>query len=230
MTEREHNIEPGDMLHITNAPIDCPSGDYGRYLHRLGITYTTHALHENITLLYRPKVSLARLISHISKRLYQAMQSALPEKTSALLSTMFLGVRADDTSVQNQFLYGGVSHLLARSGLHVALCLLLWQLLLSLMPLPLAAEKLLLVLFALLYGLLTNVSISFMRALYFFVLYTAGIILGRSVQALHLLLFICLCMLLWNPYHLFFLDFELSFALTGAFAFAYSRKPYAKTN
>ena len=158
------------------------------------------------------------------------MQSALPEKTSALLSTMFLGVRTDDTLTQNQFLYAGVSHLLARSGLHVALCLLLWQLLSSLVPLPIVASKLLLVGFALLYGLLTNASISFMRLLFFFVLYTTGIILGRSVQALHLLLLLCLCMLLWNPYHVFFLDFELTFALTGAFAFAYRRKPYAKTN
>ena len=229
ITQEQSNIETGDILAIKNAPFDAPTGSYGRYLHRAGITHTAHVLHENITLLRRPSISFARLISHISKRLHHAMQSALGDKTKNLLCQMFLGTSRDDAAMQNQFLYLGVSHLLARSGLHVALYLLLWQLLLSLLPVPFIVRNIVLVLLALLYGLLTSVSISFMRALCFFVLYQARTILGRDVRALHLLFLLCLCMLLYNPYHLFFLDFGLTFSLTCAFAFAYSRKPYAKT-
>ncbi len=229
-TSPQSNIEIGDVLLVKNTPFEAPAGDYGRYLHRAGITHTAQVLAENITLLHRPAISFARLVSHIAERLQHAMQSTLSTKTSTLLSQMFLGVARDDATMQNQFLYGGVSHLLARSGLHVALYLLLWQALLTLLPLPLIMRNILLALLAMLYGLLTSVSISFVRALSFFVLYQARTILGRDVTTLHLLFLLCLCMLLFNPYHVFFLDFELTFALTSAFAFAYRRKPYAKTH
>ena len=228
-TKQSSNIEPGDILRIENTSFDAPSGPYGRYLHRAGITNTADVSQENITLLYRPTISFSRLVSHASKRLEIAMQSSLSENTKTLFSKLILGGRQRDEAMQNQFQYAGVSHLLARSGLHVALCLLLWQALFAIVPLPIIARHLLLILFALLYGLLTSTSISFMRAIYFFVLLQARIILGKDVQALHVLTLICLCMLLWNPYHLFFLDFQLTFALTFAFAFAYRRNQYAKT-
>ncbi len=215
------NIEIGDYLHINDTPLGAPKGRYRLFLERQGISLTSSPTLESTTLLSRPLFSIYRLLDHLHEHAHTTTMRALSSQSAALVSPMFFGIKAHGDTDSDQFLFTGTSHLLARSGLHVALCLLLWRFLLGVLPIPLFMQNLLLLCFALLYGALTRPSISFLRGLAIFVLYTAGSLLGRRLQFLHLLTFCCLCILLWNPYHLFFLDFQLTFGITFALAFAY---------
>lgn len=166
----------------------------------------------------QPTTSLRRFLWEKKQALYTKIRTLLSFQANLFYELIFLGnkthVRPDEMG--NNFNIWGISHILARSGLHIALLIIMWQWLFSLVPIPLIIKNFLLIIFALIYHLLSWSSISFLRALLFFLLLQQGKLFKQRITTSHLFIMVCFLVLFFNPYQLFSLDFQLSFGLTYA--------------
>ena len=115
-------------------------------------------------------------------------------------------------TTKDYFKQWGISHYLARSGLHVVIFVMIWQTLLALLPLPLRTKNLFLILLIICYALLSWSSVSFERALLMFLLYRIACLLGYASHYIHVITLTTLRTYPQSIASLFF-DFQLSFGL-----------------
>ena len=120
--------------------------------------------------------------------------------------------------LNDQFKTWGLSHLLARSGLHLAVFVMIWQRLLSAIPFPFMFKQLFMTILCLVYFILSWSSIPFVRALALFLLYKKCLLFKIPFHFLHNLSLVTFFFLVLCPINLFFLDFQLTFILTAALA------------
>lgn len=166
----------------------------------------------------RPAYSFNRWLWQKRQQLYWALKKKLPKQTFMYFSLIFLGNKQHDAidQLRKSFNAWGLAHYLARSGLHIVLFIIIWQWILSLIPIHLYFKRILLIIICTIYGFLSWYSIPFARAYYAFLLIETGRLCNRQTYYLHILTLICTLILLSNPMQLFFLDFQLTFALTFA--------------
>lgn len=123
----------------------------------------------------------ARLQSSLSLRLQQAMD----RDEGALCAALLLGDRTSlDGQITLQFRRSGVSHLLALSGMHLSMIMLLLSWLLTCARVPYRLRLPLLCVIAVGYVLLTGCSISTMRAAAMLLLLQLSKLLGREADGL----------------------------------------------
>lgn len=133
----------------------------------------------------------------------------------AVLSALTLGYTAGMTSeLRSHFSAVGVAHLLAVSGFHVAVVAGIVSLLLSFLPKHGAG-------FVVKYGVtlvllwlfvtLTGMAVSAIRAGLMFTFYWTGKLLRRQSEGYNTLAAVAFCMLVYRPYNLFDIGFQLSF-------------------
>lgn len=140
-------------------------------------------------------------------------------KTFTYFSSLFLGNRADVSKfymdeMKQEFRLWGLSHYLARGGLHLILIIAVWLSFLRLLPLGIKTKNILLTLLMLLYCTLSWFNITFIRACSCFFIYQFLVITDQQVHRLHILTLVTFTILFFNPVQLFALDFQLSFGLT----------------
>ncbi len=193
--------------------------EFARYLMREEIDATVFPNKSEVLVLNHPKSSWARSIHEWRSSCTLKGLQSLSRTTQRLFGTIFLGKKTYMVSdpLRETFMHWGLSHYLARSGLHITLLIITIQPLLQLIPAPMIIKHIFLLLFCLLYTIFSWSSISFIRSLFFFVLNLLGIaLIARQKSSLHLLGLTCYAILMYNPFHLFFVDFQLSYALTAA--------------
>ncbi len=213
------NLEVADQVKIENIAIKKPNNDnFWNYLIKEGILTTIFTQKLEFTVVYRPTYSVRRWFFTYKNNLLSRFQDQLSPATFHLFSSLFLGVKNKKAleTVNKQFKYWGILHYLARSGLHLAVVITIYEASLRFIPLPFMAQQLLLLLLGILYYLLSWSSISFIRAFIMFLYYKLSILAQIPTHFLHILLATCYIILLTNPTQLFFLDFQLSFCLTFA--------------
>lgn len=206
-----------DSIKITNAVCSRSSNDFKRYLAKEKIDGGFFVAKHQITLISRPFYSFWRFLSNIKQRLTLNLQQKMSPSCFAFFSSLFLGnkknVQHAMQTIKSEFKKWGISHYLARSGLHMILFIAIWQLLIICLPLHFIYKECFLLLIGLLYCALTLPSTSFNRAAFAFVAFKACLILGKRSHSLAIISAITLGVLLYNPMTLFFLDFQLSFGL-----------------
>jgi competence protein ComEC len=152
--------------------------------------------------------------------LFQECKNKLSKKTFSLFSLIFLGNKTvEKKELQNykeQFNLWGISHHLARSGLHLLLLIILFQAILSALTTSFLVQQIILFCVVILYTALSWISISYTRALITFVFYTCCNLLKLPIKLLPIIALVAIIALVLNPAQLFFLDFQLSFGLTFA--------------
>ncbi|MDE6007068.1 MAG: ComEC/Rec2 family competence protein [Muribaculaceae bacterium] len=187
---------------------------YASRMQNEGILYKTYFEPENGL-----KIGHKASLGGVAQRLRESIEivienSGLSTPTSHFLITLLLGDREflhDD--VRELFSDGGVSHMLALSGMHVGIIagIVLWLLI----PVNIIGRfKLRLVLtliIILIYSFLTGMAPSTLRAVLMLGAITAGVILERKNNALNALFFSALVILLITPAALFDIGFQLSF-------------------
>lgn len=148
--------------------------------------------------------------------LLKSLQGSLPDDSFTYLGALFFGNKnsASFPRVRRLFNRWGITHYLARSGLHIALIIMLWSLFLGMLPLSLTSKTVLLGLLITCYSALSWASISFWRALWLWLFYTAAFFARRLPQPLYLLSALTLGIVLIHPANALCLDFQLSFFLT----------------
>ncbi len=223
-TQPIKNIRVGDKLLLKNIVCNnINNNSFEQYLIKENVYGTLFCNNLDFEIIHRPIFSLNRWLNIKKENILQSFQKKLSCKTFPLFSSLFLGnktsCKKELEPISDTFKTWGISHYLARSGLHLIVFALLLELILRIIPVTFWIKQLIMLLFSLLYFLFSWTTISFMRALYTFILYKFCIIFKKQSHFIHLLTIICFITLLVNPIQLLFLDFQLSFTLTFALAY-----------
>lgn len=223
-----------DTIMLKNIRIKpAGSNDFGTFLLKENIHATAFIKQDQCTLVYRPHWSYARYIHEIRERLAQKLRTKCSRQTFGLIMLIFFGDRLQSkkayTDAKELFNGWGIMHFLARSGLHLVIFILALNYCLRYIPLAFAYKKMLLACICLLYYCLSWSSISFVRAFLTFFWYTAYAVCNLQTDTPRIVLLVTIACLIYNPMLLFFLDFQLSFALTLVLAlitnYTAKRKP-----
>jgi len=213
------NIKIGDTIKIENITIKKPKNKkFVAYLIKQQISATIFATKLECNLLQRPKHSVARYLHEKKEMLLFSLKKKMSPQLFSLFSSVFLGNKSfykkKSQELKNKFKAWGILHILARSGLHLIIFLLLCELLLKIIPICFYIKQIIMLLLSIVYLLLSWPSISFIRAFSALIIYKICPFLKTKPDLLYILAAICTTMLIFNPIQLFFLDFQLSFSLT----------------
>lgn len=193
--------------------------DYADYLMRKGISGTALAYVGNwrrlgqkvsLTFLQRARICQQRVVD-----IYRSWR--LDEDVMAVVSALTIGDKSELTSeLKAVYSAAGASHVLALSGLHIGILSgLLWIFLYPLTYLKQGRKLLAVCVACLLWGFayLSGLSASVVRAVVMGSLYVlASLCTEERFSGGHSLILAAFLMLLYNPFYLFDVSFQLSFA------------------
>lgn len=209
----------GDTIyfHRLNIPKQT-SKTFQQYLFKEGIVTSGYPHKFSFRLCMRPIWHISQWCSDTLKRTSKAVSQKLTSQTNALFHTLFLGEKARNSrsSLYAPFMRWGIIHFLARSGLHIMILAGTWSALLMRLSFSWRLRRLTVLLMMGTYYALSWPSISFLRACVGWICYQGFISVGTAPRTLHILSLTTLLIILWNPFQLFYLDFQLSFGLTCA--------------
>lgn len=133
----------------------------------------------------------------------------------ALVSSLVLGYQETMTDdLKQAFRDTGIVHILSVSGLHVGLIFAFLSFIFSYLPVVRAYPKVkyfMIILFLIFYSFLVGLSPSVLRASGMLILFCMGNLLNRQRNSLNYLFIVAFVMLVYNPYNLFNIGFQLSF-------------------
>lgn len=146
-----------------------------------------------------------------------ALDALYPGEEAAVIKTMFLGSRYEEGDIYyNNFKTLGIIHVLAISGLHLALVFTGSFYLFSKLKVGEVLAYVITLVIVLLFAWLTGWSSSTIRAFIMFSILVLGQVVGHKGDLLNSLSLAALCMLVIQPFSLFQPGFQLSFmALLG---------------
>lgn len=219
--ECNKNAVVGDVLTFNGIICKKPSTrDFQQYQIKEQILATVFNKSFDCCIDHHPIWSLRLWIWQQKQRILDAMESKLSPHGFRFFSSLFLGNRAyvkeSLEEVNEQFKTWGIYHFLARSGLHLAIFLMIWQTIFYLIPLPFVIKQIILTLIGITYCIFSWTTIPFARSFALFALNKFCFFNKTPFNAMHYLTLICFCFLLYCPLYLFFLDFQLTFVLTFA--------------
>jgi len=162
----------------------------------------------------RPFYSLSRWLSHQRSNLLNMMYTHVSRERANIVSQIFLGYRAMSVESKQQYQSWGIMHMLARSGLHLMIFVFLCTFVFRYVPMHYLYRDALTLSLTSIYLLISWPSVSFLRAFWMLVGYYLSRALRIRYHAHHWVVFIAVILLSYNPMHLFFIDFQLSFLLT----------------
>lgn len=199
-----------------------------QYLIREGICVTVNTKPEYLYVQQKSNTPIDTFLNWCADAKYKtlcSLQKTLSPETYSLFCTLFLGTSPDYFEsmepMKTSFSNWGIFHYLSRSGLHVVIMLGLWQIIMRIFLLEYWLIQIILMLILALFWLLSWPSASFARSILSFGAIQATIAGGQQPHAVNIVSLVCLLLLIANPFHLFFLNFQLSFLLTWALALYY---------
>jgi ComEC/Rec2-related protein len=218
-TQKRNSSWVQDIIECGPITIKEPSDkDFFLYLCREGVAGTSFAPKLPYKKIKRPKQSFLNWLFWQRELLQIKLRKKMSPQTFAFFSSLFFGNRQSIKSRLEEykplFKEWGILHHLARSGLHLIIFIMLWHYFLNFLPLPFIFKHLLTLGITLLYLLFSWSSLSFLRAFTLYVFYKLATLFKLKLHPIHAISSACLLLLIHNPVHLFFLDFQLSFLLS----------------
>jgi len=222
-TRAHPHIKIADTIEIKNIAIKKPKNNkFIKYLIKENIAATIFTTKLEYILKHRPLYSTSRWFHTKKEKLFFSLKEKMSPRLFSLFASVFLGnknfYKQESQCLKTKFKAWGILHILARSGLHLIIFLLLCELLLKLIPICFYIKQIILLILSIIYLLLSWPSISFIRAFSALILYKVCPFLKTKPDLLYILAIICIIMLIFNPIQIFFLDFQLSFLLTCTLA------------
>lgn len=211
----------GDTIALYDIYFTAPEpGSCCNYLKKEAILATARApAQQKFIVFAQPKTIFSR-IALKRQELIKSVTNKLSERTFSLVGPIFFGHKLEPCqqidTLREQFQWWGISHYLARSGLHLVMFMLIIQFLANYAPVSLFLKQWLTMLFMGVYIIFSFSSISFIRSIVMIFAYFLCSFGRVQYHALHTIALAGSIILFHNPYQLFSLDFQLSFALTTA--------------
>ncbi len=196
-------------------PLNPHQFDYKSYLARQGIHQQIYLKKEEFLLLSSSSTFLGR-IAGIRNQIRESLaKEGFGEDESGVINALLLGQRQEvSKELLNDYSNAGAIHILAISGLHVGIILLI----LSRVFKPLEVFKkgkffklILIVIMLWFFALLAGMSASVVRAVTMFTAVAIGQSIQRKNSVIHSLVFSMFVLLLCNPMFLFDVGFQLSY-------------------
>ena len=168
------------------------------------------------------KYSPLRLLSIIRQKLQQKIEEHFSSSYAsslspqgAVLEALLLGERSRmDRSVTRSLQKAGIYHLFAISGAHIAIISFFLFSLLKLLRTPTRLSYMLVMAFLLFYAFLVEGRPSVMRATIMTLAFLLGKLIWRNVNLINTISISSFILLLLNPFSLFNVGFQLTFAAT----------------
>ncbi len=222
-TSEPIQIDYGDRMNICgrlSSPLASTNPgvfDYQRYLshrnvHSLFSVYKS----EDIERLGKARISIFRsIIAKIRKRIDYIIKSNLPQLESSILAGVMLGERGGlPRQIQGVFADAGVLHTLAVSGLHVGLVLFIFYAFFRVIGIPKKTTYFLTIIVVIVYAQVAGGRPSAIRASIMATCGLVAILLERDKHLYNSLALAAFIILLFNPFTLFDVGFQLSFMAT----------------
>jgi competence protein ComEC len=245
--ENVESLAYGDkvrFLNVTLRPIDNfknPGGfDLRRFYERQGIYARGFIDGEDSIISFGRAKSYSRILNSIDTlriRFGSYVRKTYPSPESAILNALTIGEKsAVPKEIRTEYSRAGVAHVLAISGLHVGAVaiafffLVKWLLkrseyILLRYQVPVLAAALTIVP-VFLYTAVAGFSTSTVRAFIMIGLYLLSIVLGKEEYRVNTLSAAALIILIWHPWALFEISFQLSFAAVLAILLAHRLYPF----
>ena len=212
----------GDLVFLKNKFQDIKSSlnphqfNYKHYLKKQGINQQVYITHQQILLLDENKVSLLRFINTFRIKIQKSLRKYhFTDDELAVMNALLLGQRQEiSKQLSDNYSKAGAIHILAVSGLHVGVILLILSFILK--PLERVNNgkliKLVLVILSLwFFAILAGLSASVIRAVTMFSAIALGQFFNKRNAVEHSLIFSMFIILLWKPLFLFDVGFQLSY-------------------
>lgn len=227
-------LSPGKTL-WTNAQISTISVSKTRggfdprsYYHSQGVLAMIQLDRKQIYCWTNHTLSIRGAAQKLSDKLALHWQTASisPEAKALALAILLGQTEYLGSDLKTQFAHAGALHILALSGLHVGLVVMLLQYILR--PLKylvhgniVRATILLFLIWG--YALICGLSPSITRAVCMFSIWQLGQVIGRPISGANSMLLTYLILLWWSPFWLFSAGFQLSFAAVMALTYIPAR-------
>ena len=215
LLQRGDRVELLGWLAAFEAPHNPGQWDRQYFWHSRGVYCQFAIIHPNtIKVLARHQgCPVLNWFYHLRWRCTERLRDAVGPRYGSLLAALVLGVRnfVEEAIIQ-EFAVTGLIHLLAISGMHVAILAWFVHGLLRHWRLSPSLRSLLIMLAANVYGLLTVLQPSVMRAVVMVCCYLTAPLLGRRSDGLNALAAAALIILWHTPQELLLPGFQLSFA------------------
>ena len=197
-------------------PLNPYQFDYRKYMANHGVHYQLYLSGNDFIKLNGIRNSIYGIADQIRMRVSSKLENkGFSEVSFGLLNALVLGRRGElSKEVIDDFKNAGAIHILAISGLHIGIILLLLNFVFKPLEYLQFGKLLKLILILLLlwfFGLIAGLSPSIIRSITMFSFVAFGIIFKKSGSILYSIITSMLILLLMNPNYLFEVGFQLSY-------------------
>ncbi|GFN30300.1 DNA internalization-related competence protein ComEC/Rec2 [Paenibacillus xylaniclasticus] len=219
--QRGDHVQLAGILERPSGPSNFGGFDYRRYLNRVQHIHWLLRVKgaEAVSAKRGKPYSVDALLGRVDaarERLGSIVERLYPKEHAGYMKGLVIGNRGDlDPEVYRQFAELGLTHILAISGLHVAVFLYVLNMGLRLLRMTRERALLLLALATPAYVLLSGASPSVIRAGMMAMIGLLAARYNRLKDGLHLLAASAVLMLVWNPAYVYDIGFQLSFLVTA---------------
>ncbi len=199
---------------IRNSKSQKTHFNYGEYLERQNIFALINTRENNVIILSHDYNSnpIMRYIYSLREKLKNQIIEKMPIDAGAFLRAILLGDRSElPKHIQRSFKNSGTMHILAISGLHIALISIVIINLLKILRIKREVSYIFTMLFLILVALIALSMPSVVRAVTMACIFLTGLIIGRRADVYNSLGAAAIFILIKNPKDLFNVGFQLSF-------------------
>jgi len=227
----KNNIVIGDVIYLnTNfreikKPINPYQFNYQKYLEKKQI-YHQITINKNDYILINHINSINARINNLQKSINLSLKKYNFKKDElSIINAIILGQRKDiSKELMNNYIGAGAIHILAVSGLHIGILLLILNFIFK--PIEyLKKGKLIKVIIIIIllwsYAFIAGLSPSIIRATSMFTAISIGNNLNRKTSTLHSLFISLFILLLLNPLYIFQVGFQLSYLAVFSIVYFY---------
>ncbi|WP_457618409.1 ComEC/Rec2 family competence protein [Lutibacter sp.] len=199
-----------------NKPLNPHSFNYKKYLKNHQVYHQIKLHNQDFLVSQKRDVTLKGIAAKIRNGIIKSLkENGFKKNELAVITALLLGQRNSITKdLMQHYTSAGAIHILAVSGLHIGIILLL--LLFIFKPIHnfkngkyIAAVLIVLILWV--YAIIAGLSASIVRAVTMFSVLTIGLQLNRHSNVYNTLIVSIFILLLFNPFYLFEVGFQLSY-------------------
>lgn len=214
-------LKPGYLLEARQVKVisrltQRPLEDYEVYLRSKGILHIIRlSAHSDSRVAAPEGASLILLSGRIKSRIENFLDRSISVPQVDLMKSILFGNQGYlNEEMLDAFSKSGTAHIVAVSGLHIGIIVLILEKLLSFFSVGRNQRLIITLLFIGCYGFLVGLPISIVRAGLMYGLYVLAYFVHRRYDSINGLMFIAFISILWNPFTLYTVSFQLSFGAT----------------
>lgn len=193
--------------------------DYGKYLRNFGVFsvfYAENADYKKLDTVLSPKWRFIQGLNNVRNNIIKSHAKYLKSPNLEILGGIVFGDDAvtPPEDVKNSFVNSGLLHILAASGMNVAIIYGIWFYILRKLRVPFNLSVSSGIFVVIFYALMTGLGPSVIRAAVMLIFILIGKLIDRDAHSVSLLSFVALLMLIYNPSYINDVGFQLSFLVT----------------